>query len=89
MDRKAFEHLCNLARLELSADETAEFEHKFERLLEFVDQCQQYEPASREAPLTLKDNVELRKDHSQGFEWPEGTAHEYRVPKIIDFEGEG
>jgi Asp-tRNA(Asn)/Glu-tRNA(Gln) amidotransferase C subunit len=88
MDRRAFEKLCELARLELSADELAEFEHKFRRLLDFVEQLRAYTPRTEGPPLTLADRVELRRDMPQPFDWPEDFVHDYRVPKIIDFEGD-
>jgi Asp-tRNA(Asn)/Glu-tRNA(Gln) amidotransferase C subunit len=89
MERKAFEHLCNLARLELDPGAIAEFEAKFERLLEFVEQVQTYKPVTSGPPLTLVDRVELRLDATAPFNWPEDALHDYRVPAIIDFEGGG
>ena len=89
MEREALEHLCTLARLHLSADEVAEFERKFSRLLEFVEQTQYYKPKSEGPPLTLVQQVELRRDQVDPFDWPELEAHDYHVPKIIDFEGDG
>jgi Asp-tRNA(Asn)/Glu-tRNA(Gln) amidotransferase C subunit len=88
MDRAALEHLCALSRLQLSADELIEFERKFARLLEFVEITQYYEPKSEGPPLTLLPQVDLRRDHSSPFEWPDSAAHDYRVPQIIDFEGD-
>ena len=89
MDRQLFSHLCELARLELSEQEAGEFEHKFARLLGFVEQVQAYTPQTEGPPLTLKERVDLRPDTAAGFDWPEGTPHDYRVPQIIDFEGGG
>jgi Asp-tRNA(Asn)/Glu-tRNA(Gln) amidotransferase C subunit len=89
MERRAFDHLCELARLTLGRDELEEFERKFERLLEFVEQVQGYSPQSSGPPLTLVEKVELRRDAPLSFDWPEDTVHEYRVPTVIDFEGGG
>jgi Asp-tRNA(Asn)/Glu-tRNA(Gln) amidotransferase C subunit len=89
MDRRQLDHLCTLARLHLADDEIAEFERKFTRLLVFVEAIQAYQPQTEGAPLTLKESVGLRLDTKRGFSWPEGTAHDYKVPRIIDFEGGG
>lgn len=89
MDRQTFEHLCTLARLQMSDTEIAEFERKFKSMLQFVEQTQAYTPESDAPPLVLKTMVELRRDTIRTFEWPDGTVHDYRVPKIIDFEGGG
>jgi len=78
-----------LARLQLSPDELVEFERKFARLLEFVEKTQEYQPQSEGPPLTLLPHVDLRRDHSSPFDWPAEAAHDYRVPRIIDFEGGG
>ena len=88
MERETLEHLCTLARLQLSAEEIAEFEQKFARLLEFVEQTQYYKPKSEGPPLTLVQQVDLRRDQIVHFDWPDETAHSYRVPRIIDFEGD-
>jgi Asp-tRNA(Asn)/Glu-tRNA(Gln) amidotransferase C subunit len=89
MDRRSFDHLCELARLELKPDELVEFERKFKRLLGFVEQVQRFTPSSSGPPMTLIERLEPRKDASQAFDWPEGKAHDYRVPTVIDFEGDG
>ena len=89
MDKRSFEHLCTLARMNLDQDEIEEFERKFERLLGFVDHVQAYEPKSEGPPMTLVEKVQLRRDTTEPFDWPESTVHEYHVPKIIDFEGGG
>jgi len=34
-------------------------------------------------------HVELRRDHISPYEWPAEAAHDYRVPRIIDFEETG
>ena len=83
------DNLCGLARLRLAADEADAFADKFGRLLEFVERTQAYQPASAEPPHTSAEAVELRKDVELDFAWPEAVRHDYRVPKIIDFEGEG
>jgi Asp-tRNA(Asn)/Glu-tRNA(Gln) amidotransferase C subunit len=88
MDRRSFEHLCELARLELGPDELVEFERKFKRLLGFVEQVQNYTPANSGPPLTLSERVDPRRDAPRDFPWPAGRAHDYRVPAIIDFEGD-
>lgn len=89
MDRNSFERMCKLARIELGEQELADFEPKFAKLLGFVDLIQGYEPNSNVQPMTLVDSLELRPDNPQVFEWPEGQAQQFQVPKIIDFEGEG
>jgi len=87
MDRRTFDHLCELARLQLSDEEIVEFERKFKSLLRFVEKTQAYEPQADGAPLVMSQRVELRRDTPETFTWPEGQVHDYRVPKIIDFEG--
>ena len=88
MDRHTFTHLCQLARLELTDREAGEFEAKFQRLLGFVEKLLEYTPVSTGAPMTLADKLELRRDFIEPFEWPEDTVHNYRVPAVIDFEGD-
>jgi Asp-tRNA(Asn)/Glu-tRNA(Gln) amidotransferase C subunit len=88
MDLRSLEHLCGLARIELSADEVKEFEGKFKRLIGFVDLLRAYEPRGDEDALAMSGSLLLREDTEQAFSWPEGTRHNYRVPQIIDFEGE-
>lgn len=73
----------------MSDEEVADFERKFRSMLKFVEQAQGYTPQSDEPPLTMKDKVDLRRDTVSGFKWPDGQVHDYRVPKIIDFEGGG
>lgn len=89
MDRRSFDHLCELARLELQPDELVEFERKFKRLLGFVEQVQNYNPESSGPPLTLAERLAPRKDAPRDFPWLEGRKHDYRVPTVIDFEGDG
>jgi Asp-tRNA(Asn)/Glu-tRNA(Gln) amidotransferase C subunit len=89
MERKAFDHLCGLARLELDPGAVAEFEAKFELLLEFVEHVRDYTPVTTGPPLTFFDRVELRLDSRAPFDWPDDVAHDYHVPAIIDFEGDG
>jgi Asp-tRNA(Asn)/Glu-tRNA(Gln) amidotransferase C subunit len=89
MERHAFNHLCMLARLELAPAELAEFEAKFERLLQFVEQVQNYTPVTQGPPMTLSDRVDLRLDSTAPFDWPDDYTHDYKVPAIIDFEGGG
>ena len=84
MEREALEHLCTLARLQLSADELVEFERKFARLLEFVEQTQYYKPKSEGPPLTLVKQVELRRDQKDPFEWPDEASHESRECVVCD-----
>lgn len=88
MDRHTFTHLCQLARLELTDHEVGEFEAKFQRLLGFVDKLLEYAPESTGTPMTLADKVELRRDNVEPFDWPEDMVHDYRVPQVIDFEGD-
>ncbi|MEZ5339763.1 MAG: hypothetical protein R3F46_16065 [bacterium] len=88
MDHELFMHLCNLARLRLDERETADFERKFASMLAMVDSLSRWEPA--DAGLAGVDGgLQLRPDSVRDYEWPEGTVHDYRVPMIIDFEGEG
>jgi len=88
MEHQLFEHLCELARLELREDEREEFERKFERLVGFVEHIQAYSPQTGQPPLTLVEKVELRRDTVSRFEWPGEVDHEYHVPQIIDFSEE-
>jgi Asp-tRNA(Asn)/Glu-tRNA(Gln) amidotransferase C subunit len=81
--------LCELSRLRLDADETEAFAEKFAGLLHFVDRVQSYEPQSAAPPATAGERLELRGDVERDCAWPRGTIHDYRVPKVIDFEGEG
>lgn len=89
MDRRQLDHLCTLARLQLADDEISEFERKFTRLMGFVEAIKAYQPQTKGEPLALKESVDLRLDNKQGFNWPKGSAHDYKVPRIIDFEGGG
>lgn len=89
MERDTLEALCGLARLRLDTAETEAFQQKFEGLLNFVERIREYEAQSEEPPLTTGSRLEPRPDAPQRFAWPQGTQHEFRVPKIINFEGEG
>jgi len=88
VDRALLGNLCELSRLRLDADEADAFAEKFSSLLQFVDRVQSYVPQGDGPPLTAGAHVELRPDVEREFEWPPGTMHSYRVPKVIDFEGE-
>lgn len=89
VDKASLDDLCELARLRLDAGETEAFVQKFEGLLAFVEAIREYEPVSGEPPLTSGERLLPRKDNPQDFAWPRGTRHDYRVPRIINFEGEG
>ena len=89
MDRNIFDRMCKLARIELTEQEQANFEPKFEKLLGFVDVIQKYEPSGKTQPMTLVESLILRPDLPRAFEWPEGQKQHFQVPQIIDFEGEG
>jgi Asp-tRNA(Asn)/Glu-tRNA(Gln) amidotransferase C subunit len=104
MEDTLLDQLCGLARLELAADERGDFKAKFERLLGFVEQVQTYGgagiparqdpqagmPAPPSESLAMHDELELRRDVPQPFEWPAGFVHNYRVPQVIAFsEDEG
>lgn len=88
MDHKLFLHLCELARLRLDEREMKDFEQKFSRMLEMVDSLAQWEPEDSKL-ASVEGGLELRPDRPESYEWPEGTVHDYRVPTIIDFEGDG
>jgi Asp-tRNA(Asn)/Glu-tRNA(Gln) amidotransferase C subunit len=89
MDPHLLTDLCQLARLDLTEEERAGFLSKFESLLHFVETVQAHAETGDGAPLTLIDELVPRRDVPQPFEWPAGWNHEYRVPKVIDFEGAG
>lgn len=93
MDPRALQELCDLARLDLSGDERETFSAKFDRLLGFVDAVQAHAAraegdAGSEAHRGVAEMpaLELRADVPSTFEWPDGYLHEYKVPKVIDFE---
>jgi Asp-tRNA(Asn)/Glu-tRNA(Gln) amidotransferase C subunit len=89
VDRALLGTLCELSRLRLDAAEADAFAEKFSGLLHFVERVQTYQPQSDAPPLTAGEHVELRQDSRRDWPWPAGTKHDYRVPKVIDFEGEG
>lgn len=88
MDHDLFEHLCGLARLRLDEAEVQEFEAKFARLLEMVDSLSTWEAQDSAAADGQMSGLKLRQDVAVDYVWPEGTQHVYKVPMIIDFEGE-
>lgn len=77
-----------LAKLELSTEEEVDFSAKFDRLLAFVEQVKSFD-AVRDGKLSALARLDLRRDNPVVFEWPEGTRHDYRVPQVIQTEGEG
>lgn len=83
MDREQLIHLCTLARLKLTEGEIEAFETKFNSMLNFTQTVLSYEPQSGGPPLTLIDSLEPRRDLPGDCEWPAGTVHDYRVPRII------
>jgi aspartyl/glutamyl-tRNA(Asn/Gln) amidotransferase C subunit len=87
MDREQLLHLCNLARLKLAETDIEAFEAKFGSMLDFVHKMMAYQPDGSGPPLTLIEELELRPDQPRDFDWPAGTTHEYRVPRIINFAG--
>jgi Asp-tRNA(Asn)/Glu-tRNA(Gln) amidotransferase C subunit len=89
VDSATLNELCGLARLRLDAAEAEAFAAKFDGLLAFVDKIREYEPQSSEPPLTTGEALRLRPDSALRFKWPDGTHHAFRVPRIINFEGEG
>jgi Asp-tRNA(Asn)/Glu-tRNA(Gln) amidotransferase C subunit len=89
VDRALLGTLCELSRLRLDANEADAFAEKFSNLLHFVERVQSYTPQTDAPPLTSGEHVELRQDVERNWPWPAGTGHAYRVPKVIDFEGEG
>lgn len=88
VDTRTLRHLCALAKLELAASEEADFSAKFDRLLAFVEQVQSSEPGTGEAVLSAIEKVELRSDLPRAFTWPDGFLHDYRVPLVINTDGE-
>jgi Asp-tRNA(Asn)/Glu-tRNA(Gln) amidotransferase C subunit len=89
MDHDLFEHLCGLARLRLDEAEVQEFEAKFARLLEMVESLAAWEPGDAEDAASQAAGLKLRQDTAADYVWPPDTRHSYKVPMIIDFEGEG
>jgi aspartyl/glutamyl-tRNA(Asn/Gln) amidotransferase C subunit len=87
MEAELLENLCGLARLRLDAAEKEAFAAKFERLLGFVELVQATE--LKDVPVVDAAVLELRRDIEQDFSWSTGWKRDYRVPKVIDFEGEG
>ncbi|MCB1220926.1 MAG: hypothetical protein H7A35_12330 [Planctomycetales bacterium] len=88
MDHDLFLHLCGLARLRLDEREAADFERKFNSMLKMVDSLNQWEPQDSKL-AGIDGGLQLRPDKVVEYVWPEGTVHDYRVPTIIDFEGDG
>lgn len=87
MEAGVLVNLCGLARLRLDDAEKEAFAAKFERLLGFVEHVQTAE--LDDVSVTDSTVLDLRRDITQDFNWPAGSQHDYRVPKVIDFEGEG
>ena len=88
MDHELFMHLCGLASLRLDETEVQEFEAKFKRMLEMVDSLAAWEAQDSAADSRLTHGLTLRTDIPVDYVWPQGTVHDYRVPMIIDFEGD-
>jgi len=78
------DHLCQLARLELSPEERAEFSRKFARLLAFVEQIRELGLQSGELPLqTAKDRLEPAADEPRRYRAPApGLPSAYAVGPI-------
>lgn len=89
MDRDQLVHLCGLARLSLEEGELEAFEAKFNSMLAFTQTVLSYEAVTEGHPLALIEKLELRRDVPDEFSWPDGTAHDYKVPMVIDFEAGG
>lgn len=88
VEPQTLRQLSALAKLELSAEEEADFSAKFDRLLAFVEQVQAFDPGEAPAELAAVERLDLRRDTPVPFEWPAETRHEYRVPQVINFEGD-
>jgi aspartyl/glutamyl-tRNA(Asn/Gln) amidotransferase C subunit len=88
VDRNTLDALCQLARLRLDDAETDAFAEKFNGLLSFVERICKYEPNSADTALSSGAQLMLRKDKPQSFGWSPTTQHDYRVPAVINFEGE-
>ena len=88
MDHELFKHLCELARLRLDEADEQEFEAKFTRLLEMVDSLAAWEPQDGTGDSGQGPRLQLRSDTAVPFSWPLDTLLDYRVPMIIDFEGD-
>jgi aspartyl/glutamyl-tRNA(Asn/Gln) amidotransferase C subunit len=89
VEAELLENLCALARLRLDAEEKEAFASKFERLLGFVEQVQATSVPGDAGEAHDTPILDLRRDIETDFGWPASWRHDYRVPKVIDFEGEG
>lgn len=93
VDKAAVKQLCTLARIDLSASEEEEFATKFNSLLSFVEQLLAYNSpdapseAEKAERASAEHQLELRLDKPSPFVWPEGSEHNYRVRRVINFEG--
>jgi aspartyl/glutamyl-tRNA(Asn/Gln) amidotransferase C subunit len=88
VDSESLRRLCELARLSLSADERAAFSAKFDSMLSFVEQVQEYKPAGPAIRGESQARLSLRLDQPRSFEWPMAPRL-LKVPAIIDFESGG
>ena len=83
-------HLCQLARLELTEGEKAEFARKFEKVLAFVDEIKASRTDERGVPLMVsKPKQQPAEDEPRDCELPEGFPRHYGVGRIGDLEDNG
>jgi len=81
------DHLCELARLELTEAERASFAAKFAQVLDFVGRIQALNLDAKEVPpFVMKERQEPAGDTVEGCELAADFPRDYRVGVIGDLE---
>ncbi len=85
--KELLDHLCELARLELSDDEREEFARKFADLVAFVDAIKELHEQSREVPLQIpKERMETAPDEPRAEPCTGEVPRKYAAGHIGDLE---
>jgi aspartyl/glutamyl-tRNA(Asn/Gln) amidotransferase C subunit len=85
--KELLDHLCELARLQLSAGEREEFARKFADLVEFVDAIKELHEESREVPLQVpKERMDTAPDEPRTKPDAGEVPRKYAAGRIGDLE---
>ncbi|MCD6282640.1 hypothetical protein J7J84_03405 [bacterium] len=85
--KELLDHLCQLARLELSPGEREEFARKFSDLVGFVDAIKELRDESREIPLQVpKERMDTAPDEPREEPCKGELPRSYRAGHIGDLE---
>ena len=88
--KELLDHLCQLARLELSPGEREEFARKFADLVGFVDAIKELSDESREVPLQVpKERMETAADEPRTEPCEGEVPRSYAAGHIGDLEESG